>query len=291
MIHGYVYGFERQVVQAAREVGISTLLRGECTDTKQLGVPWYRRMARDAYLHWFYRYIDRFCYIGEHARQHLLRFGISHERMRFSPYAVDTDLFEQQYQSLDKLHCRRLLGIPDDRCVVLFSGKFIPRKDPLLLLDAIAQLPARDRVSVIMLGDGALKEEVTKKARGLLGSRALLPGFVNQKELGQYFRAADIFVLPSVYESWGLVVNEGMQFGLPAIVSSGVGCHPDLVIPDETGFVFPVGNATALAAALQRFLDDRSLVERLSGAARERIGTYSIQASLHGVRDLLDLPA
>lgn len=287
MIHGYSYRFERQVVRTANRLGIATLMRGESTDTKQRTAPWYRRVARDVYLRRFYRHVDRFCYIGEHARQHLLRFGVTPDRMRFSPYAVDTELFEQQYQSLHKAECRRQLGIPDNQLVVLFSGKLIPRKAPLLLLEAIARLHDRERVWVIMLGDGEQRAAVTKQAHGLLGNRALLLGFVNQRHLGSYFRAADVFVLPSMYETWGLVVNEGMQFSLPPLVSSGVGCHPDLVIPGQTGYVFPVGDAAALARDLQRFLDQPALAERLGRAARKRVGLYSSRASVRGVREIL----
>src|SRR5262249_23041368 len=154
---------------------------------------WYRRFLREYYLKWFYKYISGFCYIGEHARRHLRRLGVSEERMFFSPYSVDSRLFEEQYARLNREQCRRELGIADEQFVVLFSGKFIPRKAPLLLLDALARLADNKRLTLILLGDGELRPQVESQAKALLGERVLLPGFVNQTQLGRYFRAADIF--------------------------------------------------------------------------------------------------
>jgi glycosyltransferase involved in cell wall biosynthesis len=289
LIHGYNGRFHIQVARAARHLGVPVLLRGELTDARSRHVPWYRRFLREYYLKWFYKYISGFCYIGEHARRHLRRLGVSEERLFFSPYSVDSRLFEEQYTRLDREQCRRELGIAPEQIVVLFSGKFIPRKAPLLLLDALARLADRERLTLILLGDGELRPQVESQAKALLGERVLLPGFVNQTQLGRYFRAADIFVLPSHFETWGLVVNEGMHFGLPVVVSSAVGCAPDLVREGETGLLFPAGNAEALAACLQKFLDVPERARVMGVAAREHIRRYSTEASAAGIKQALGL--
>ncbi len=289
MIHGYTCRFEIQLVRAARRLGIRVVLRGELTDDRSYQVKWYRRLLRESYLKWFYKQIDRFCYIGENARRHLLRMGVSEERMFFSPYSVDSHLFEEQHKRLDHEQCRHELGIAPEQFVVLFSGKFIPRKAPLLLLEAIARLADRDRLTLIMAGTGELRSEVETRAKALLGGRAVLPGFVNQTQLGRYFRAADVFVLPSHFETWGLVVNEGMHFGLPVIVSSAVGSAADLVREGETGLVFPSGCAEGLAACLQKFLDVPERGRAMGAAAREHIRRYSTEASAAGIKQSLGL--
>jgi glycosyltransferase involved in cell wall biosynthesis len=289
MVHGYTCRFEIQVVRAARRLGVPVLLRGELTDARGYETKWYRRLLRERYLKWFYKQIDTFCYIGENARRHLLRLGVSEERMFFSPYSVGSRLFEEQHARLDRDQCRRDLGISSEQFVILFSGKFIPRKAPLLLLEAISRLADRDKLTLLMLGDGELRSEVEVRAKALLGGRALLPGFVNQTQLGRYFRAADVFVLPSLFETWGLVVNEGMHFGLPAIVSSAVGCAPDLIREGETGLVFSSGSADGLAACFQRLLDDPEQVRAMGAAAHEHIRRYSTEASARGIKQALGL--
>lgn len=289
MVHGYTHRFELQLVRAARRLGIPVLQRGELTDVKPYKPAWYRRLLRDSYLKWFYRHISRFCYIGSNARRHLLRMGVAEDRLFFSPYSVDSALFEEQYRRLDRDACRRELGIAPDQFVLLFSGKFIPRKAPLLLLEAIAGLAGREKLTLILLGDGDLRPEVESRARSLSGSQVLIPGFVNQSQLGRYFRAADVFVLPSVFETWGLVVNEAMQFRLPTIASSGVGCAADLIREGEMGRIFPVGDAKALANCIQEFLAAPERARIMGEAAGQHIRGYSTDASAAGIVQALGL--
>jgi len=290
MIHGYTHGFERQVVRAARANGVKVVMRGEFSD-----VPRGRRrgvlstLLRDAYLRWFYSRVDTFCYIGEEARRHLHRRGIPESRMFFAPYSVDTALFESQRRTFTRAASRASLHIGDDQFVLLFSGKLIPRKAPLLLIRALSGLAATEKVVLLVVGDGELRQDVEAAARPMLADRLRMPGFVNQSQLGQYYAAADLLVLPSDYETWGLVVNEAMQFGLPAVVSSKVGCHRDLVLEGETGMVFEPGNAAALARCLRRFCEQRTLAARLGENARAHVAAYSTAASAAGIQRALGL--
>jgi glycosyltransferase involved in cell wall biosynthesis len=123
-----------------------------------------------------------------------------------------------------------------------------------------------------------------------LGSRARVLGFLNQSEIGSAYAAGDVLVLPSrlgAGETWGLVVNEGMQFGLPAIVSDGVGCGPDLIDADS-GTVFASGDSLGLASAIQvwaeRIRHDPLVVRR---AAAAKIEPFSLQRSAEGLRACL----
>jgi glycosyltransferase involved in cell wall biosynthesis len=248
-----------------------------------------KQLVRTLYLRWFYRHIDAFCYVGEEARQHLLRAGVPASRMFFAPYSVDNSLFESQRQAFGRAETRAALGIADDHLVLLLSGKLIPRKAPLLLTGALQQLRTLDKVVLLVVGEGVLRPRIEAEGRALLGDRFHLHGFVNQSEIGRYYTAADVLVLPSRYETWGLVVNEAMQFGVPAIVSSKVGCHRDLIVEGTTGMVFADGNERALARCLERFLGEPGLARRLGDAARVHIAAYSTEASAAGIRRALGL--
>lgn len=290
MIHGYTHRFERQIARAARANGVRTLMRGEFSDVpRREAQSAVRTLARDLYLRWFYGHIDRFCYIGEEARRHLSARGIPPERLFFAPYSVDTAHFDALRAATSRDDARAALGIGAEQCVLLFSGKLIARKAPLLLTEALGRMASSQRITLLIVGDGELRERVEATARPVLGARLQMPGFVNQTQLGRYYAAADVLVLPSDYETWGLVVNEGMQFGLPAVVSSKVGSQRDLIVEGQTGMVFPQGDAAGLAACLQRFHDEPGLAARLGVNARAHIATYSTANSLAGIRRALGL--
>jgi glycosyltransferase involved in cell wall biosynthesis len=104
--------------------------------------------------------------------------------------------------------------------------------------------------NLLFVGDGILAEEI--RARPVT-SNCVVTGFVNQSELPSYYHAADILVLPSEVEPWGLVVNEAMAAGVLPVVSDRVGAAPDLV--KGMGEIYPCGDIRQLADALARSLE------------------------------------
>ena len=135
-----------------------------------------------------------------------------------------------------------------------------PVKAPLLLVDALAALPeaVRRRFWLVAMGDGPLRQEFEAQLQQLLPGRTRFLGFCNQSELGRGYAMADALVFPSVQgETWGLVVNEALQFGLAVIASDHPGCVADLLQQERTvplgSAIFPSGNAEPMAKALQNF--------------------------------------
>ncbi len=282
LIQSYVHMFERQIAMAAQRLQIKTILRAELTDRPYRRGP-VKTLLRNVYLKWFYRYIDVFCCIGDDARRHLRKRNISEDRIFFSPYAVDTALFEAQKNRYDRNEARNLLGIDEKEFVLLFSGKLIPRKAPLLLAKAIETIIDRENVTLIVLGEGQLRQPFEEKMRKLLGKRLHMAGFINQSQLGQYYRAADLFVHPAEFETWGLVVNEAMQFGLPVIVSDHAGCRRDLVIEGQTGSIFPANNTAALATKIESLLHNREQARGMGRQAEKHIAGYTTEAAARGI--------
>ena len=112
-------------------------------------------------------------------------------------------------------------------------------------------------------------------------------GFRNQSELPRFFQLADVFVLPSRHEPWGLIVNEAMASGCPVIVSTDVGCHADLVTDGVEGCVFPVGDIPALTQALHRVFFSPGSAATMGEAARRRISTWTYEEDIQGLRRAL----
>ena len=128
-------------------------------------------------------------------------------------------------------------------------------KAPDLLLKAFAELVGDSRAHLVIVGNGPLELHLRKMQQALGLTRVHWAGFINQSELPAYYRAADVMVLPSRFEPWGLVVNEAMACGTPCIVSSVVGAGADLVEGQETGRVFRSGDVGDLVNALRSALD------------------------------------
>jgi glycosyltransferase involved in cell wall biosynthesis len=191
----------------------------------------------------------------------------------FAPFSVDNDRFAEA-PAVNRAELLARWGLSGQHPVIMFCGKLQPRKRPLDLALAINRL-ARP-VTVIFVGDGQLADQV----RAMIPpGRGCVTGFINQAELPSYYHAADILVLPSRFEPWGLVVNEAMAAGVLPVVSDQVGCGPDLVA--GIGEVYPWGRVEALTAALSRALsriDDQQLAAQLY----DRVDKYSITATVAG---------
>jgi len=179
---------------------------------------------------------------------------------------------------------RRALGWSDGQVVLLFVGRLEPEKDLATLVQAAAELRAGgDDVVLSVVGAGSVEEEL----RGLateLGVPADFRGFREGRELADLYATADVFVLPSASEAWGLVVNEAMQAGLPVLVSDRVGSR-HLIAPGVNGETFPCGDASALAAKLAPYVRDPRRRVDAGAAGRSIIGAETIDAWIDRVLD------
>ena len=171
---------------------------------------------------------------------------------------------------------------------LVFSGKLIPKKDPLLILTAIGRLETalRTRIHLLVAGDGELREVLAAAGRLKLGHRLHMFGFLNQTEIGQVYACGDILILPSrrgAGETWGLVVNEAMQFGLAPLVSDGVGCAQDLVV-GESGRVFSSGSDEELAEAISNIASElHTRGDQVRAIVRKRAASFSSAAAAAGI--------
>ena len=219
--------------------------------------------SKDRVLRLWYRMFSHCFPIGSDSDEHFARLGVAAHRRTPVRYAVDVAFFQDQLERWlpQRATLRQALAIPPDALVLLWSGKITAVKNPQLLVDALALLSPeeRRRCWLLVLGEGALREWFSRESERLLGGRCRFAGFVNQGELGRWYATADALVFPSRQgETWGLVVNEALQFGLALLVSDHAGSARDLVAgrwpPPPGSCVFPSGDAAALAAAIRHLL-------------------------------------
>jgi glycosyltransferase involved in cell wall biosynthesis len=286
MVLGYNPRFHRQAFFSARRLGCPILFRGETTDHAQSRGA-LKSWAREKALRWLYQRCAKLLYVGQRSLEHYRRYGCPADKLVFSPYCVDVTPFQYDEAARGRFRAatRSTLGVRGDKKVIVFSGKLSMRKGPDLLLRAIKQLPAetRDRMVVVFLGSGELQQALQALAKQSPAVSVHFLGFQNQTQLSPYYHAADLLALPSVVsETWGLVVNDALHHGLPCLVSTAVGCAPDLVESGVTGEVFATGSEASLADAIVKALPLTESNE-VRVKCREKVGGYTIEKAAEGI--------
>ncbi|MPZ24210.1 MAG: glycosyltransferase [Dehalococcoidia bacterium] len=209
---------------------------------------------------------------SEHERNLLVRlYDANPERVVIAPLGVDLDLF----RPLDRSAARRTLGLPDGP-IILFVGRIEPLKGLDLLVEAVGQLDEPPTLLVIG-GDersGGLVSQISARATALgVESEVRFLGSVQHDRLPLYYSAADVCVVPSYYESFGLVAVEAMACGTP-VVASRVGGLTSTVRDGVTGYLIPWRCPEPYADMLDTLLANDELRANLGLAAREVAGEF-----------------
>jgi glycosyltransferase involved in cell wall biosynthesis len=281
ILNGWYLKSYVQALWACRRSGTPVLVRGD----SQLGTPRSpaTRVAKEIGYRAFFRLFDGFLSVGQRNREYLRHYGAAPEKIFFVPHFVDGPFFAERARmdADERAAVRRSLGVDEDGFAALFVGRLVDFKRPTDLIDALALSPSPPgRWSAAFVGSGPLEGALRERA-DTKEVRAWFLGFRNQSELPRLYAAADVLVLPSdAQETWGLVVNEAMACGTPAVVSDAVGCAPDMVEPGLTGDVYECGKVYRLAAALTRV--SRFDTETTGAALRQKTRTYSCDSAVAG---------
>ena len=215
---------------------------------------------------------------GTRQAAYLAGFGVPATRMTVARMTVDVTGMRAycEHNGARARDMRRAaLDIAEAAPVFLFVGRLEPDKGVMDLLEAFDDVTRRHGDSrLVMVGDGTLGDEVNDAARR--NPAIVAAGRLAGEELWATYAAADVLVLPSRFEPWGLVVNEAMAFGLAVVISDNVGCRDDLVSDGQEGLIVPAGDVGALAAALSRLAADAGFRRRAGAAARTRIADWTL---------------
>lgn len=297
-IQGWQVAAYWQAVHQARQQNLPIWLRAE-TNLRSTSRGW-KQMLKAPLLAWLLGSVDRFLCIGEANRQYFVSQRVSSDRLARAPYCVDNARFSEAHDQLfdQRNELRRRWNIPPDAVCLLFVGKLIGKKRPQDLIDAANQVMARrpDRpVHLLFVGTGDLLDSLRANSNVVFDFdantspretnyvSASFAGFLNQSEISRAYTAADCLVLPSqATETWGLVVNEAMASGLPAIVSDACGCSDDLIKPIRPDLCFPVEDTAALARAIESFLNR----PQSASEVQTLIGNYDILRTVETVEKL-----
>jgi len=232
-----------------------------------------------------FKMITGFLYIGRENKKFYQFYGVQNKKLFFTPYAVENERFTKEYKVLQnqKNLFKKILGIDKTKVVILFVGKLIHKKRPLTLLKAFEKIKFKNK-ALVFVGDGILKKCIMNYIKNKKLKNIYLVGFKTQRELPKYYLIGDILVLPSgIGETWGLVVNEGMCFKLPIVVSDIVGCGSDLVKHNKNGFVFHLDNIEELAKCIEILLKNPKKRKQFGEISFKIVQKYNYDKDINGI--------
>jgi len=283
LVNGYNYATYWLAFAYGAASGTPLLLRGESNllNPRPLATRFFKRLA----LVPLFRRIGGFLYIGRATKDYYRHYGVDESRLFHAPYVVDNAFWKRGALEArpHRAQLRARVGVADGRPALLFVGKLIEAKEPLLLLEAFRRIRARRPCALIFAGDGPLRAELERRIARDAVPDVRITGFLNQSELSRAYAAGDVFVLPSRLEPWGLVVNEAMNFSLPVVVTDRVGCAGDLVVAGENGAIVPAGDGAALEAVLDRLVADAELRRRWGARSAEIVAEFGLERAADGI--------
>ena len=225
---------------------------------------------------------------GTLQKENLVYYGIPEERNFIMPMCVsEKRLLDEREKLPSKDELKKELGLAN-KYKYLFVGRLEEVKNVRLLLEAFAEVKQKTNdVSLLIVGDGSLKNELEQYAYDHQIRDVVFAGYIVFPEIIKYYKVSDAFVLPSSYEPWGLVVNEAMTLDLPVIVSSDVGCRADLLEEGKNGFVFESGQKQDLVKKMESIKTDND--HKMSLAAKKKIAewnlTYYLECFLGAIKN------
>ena len=219
------------------------------------------------------RKADQWLSSGRYTTEFLVHYGAEESRVRLYPFSslFEKDILPAVPSAAEKQALKEELGVPEKR-MVLAIGRFIPGKGFDVLMRAACSLDKDVGVYIV----GGEPTEDYLRMRASLGLKNVhFVDFQKKEALSRYYRAADLFVLPTRGDVWGLVINEAMACGLPVITTDRCVAGLELVEEGVNGSIVPVGDAAALAGKMKEILS--SDLEKMGMASLEKIRAYTIE--------------
>ncbi len=290
IIHGWNSLTNILAIFFAKIFGIKVFLISENPLSQEKLKPKWKILVKKIFIkNILFNLIDIFLYIGEENKKFYRFYNVEDKKLFFYPYSVNNDFFQKEYEKYKskRIEIRKELTIGQEDIVILFVGKLINKKNPLDLLKAYEILKQENK-ALIFVGEGGLRREMEKYIEEKKLKKVIITGFVNQSEISKYYSIADIFVLPSgIGETWGLVVNEAMCFGLSILASTIVGCSGDLVKKDINGYTFSVGNIKEIAYFLDILASNGYKRNEFKKNSFKLIRLYSYEEDIKGILNAL----
>jgi len=253
----------------AKFLGIKQILQNDSTEYDKP-----RKLYKELIKKFIVKLADAsWCY-GTASRNYLVKLGMKEEKIFIRCQATINDEIEKTYLSYLELRdeLKRKYNFKPKNFI--YVGRLSSEKNVETLIRAFANVK-NDNWGLIIVGDGPLKEKLEGLIKDLNLKEVYFVGGKSWKEVPKFYALADVFVLPSISEPWGLVVNEAMVCSLPIIISNKVGASFDLVREGENGYIFNPYNQKELEEIMLKFIEEKVDMKRMGKKSREIIMRYT----------------
>jgi glycosyltransferase involved in cell wall biosynthesis len=290
MVHGWYLKSCWQAFHACWRSKTPLLVRGDShLLISQKRSFMHNLLKRLTYPHFIKRFDACLAY-GKLSAEYFRFYGA--QKVVISPHFVNNAWFAEQASRAreERNLIRSRWELEQDAFVFLFAGKFSKWKQPLFPIEAIARLKEleMEKIALLMVGDGELRQKCE-----LIARKKELPvrftGYLNQSRMPQAYAASDCLLLSTdPGETWGLVVNEAMACGLPAIISTASGCAPDLIIEGSTGYTYKPNDIAMLSGLMAQLAKNPALTQKLGLSAFRHVQNYSVNSASAALLEFLN---
>lgn len=285
IIHGWRTLLMWQAAAACRSKGIPYMIRAETPELPGFHPGFsLQRLARDIAVRRLLSGAAAVLSLGSANDRFYRRMGVSPLSIKRVPYFVDNRSVQEAAArgAASRAQIRQANGIPQDARLLIGVGKLISRKRPDWIVQLLPDLAAD--IHLLWVGSGELEADLRSRISRLgLQSRVHLTGFAQPSVAWELMGAADLFVCPSVSEPWGLVINEAVAAGRPAVVTNQCGAAEDLICDGITGSVLTPEDRAGWIAAMERWSRRDAINVRTRSIMRERSSAHGLDVAVSAI--------
>jgi glycosyltransferase involved in cell wall biosynthesis len=286
-IHGYDTFYKISTIFLAKFFNCKVLLRGESNLLKNNFINFYI-FTRKFFFYFIDFFVTGYMSIGKKNREFYENFVNKNKIFPF-PYVVHNSFFEKAILSKkSKTKLLKKLNIEKNPIVFIYTGKIIKKKNTDFLLEVFSNLVTKyNNIYLLIVGDGDERFFLERKYSNYKKNIKFL-GFINQKEIGNFYSISDIFVMPSKYEPWGLSVNEAMIFQNALLLSSNVGSGYDLLKYNKNGYFFKYNCSRELENNIIKLISNKKKLVQMQNESKKIISKWDIDYSKNCFKNIIN---
>ncbi len=239
--------------------------------------------VKSLFLKWVYSHVDKALYVGTRNKEYFREFGLIDRQLVFCPHAIDNKRFMDEGKYVGKVaEWKSELNVPLLSTGFLYAGKLDDNKNVGLLLEAFTD--AGENAYLVIAGNGILEFELKSKYSS--NKNIFFLPFQNQQQMPVLYRMADVFVLPSLTETWGLGINEAMASGRAVLVSNTCGAAIDLVKEGANGYTFQSGNKLDLVEKMKFLTRAKEELSEMKKSSLLEIENWNYESDCMAIESL-----
>lgn len=260
LMYGYNSPTSLLVIKYCNRCNIPLYLRGEGESI--LPISGTKKLLRKLILPGILKRFSCFVALGKANKEFYIQYGVDPQKIKLVPQTVNDNFFAA-YDTNNFIKLKKKYGLKEDEIIFVYGSKQRIDKRPMDAVKAFCKLPDHIKAKLLMLSDGPLRKECENYAKLYdTHKRIVFAGYVDFSEMRDLFALSDVLLLTS-YETIGATLYQALFSGLALLSSDMVPGWLDLIIPGETGFIYPAGNIETLEKRIETMANDRSLITKM----------------------------